>query len=114
MLLQLTDGTDAVTLSGDSGVLRGCTYFPQPPEHGGAEDGDVTETAEITLRGASSSVRAAANRIERMFGLAAARQAGVPGPRVFVQYAAADGDPLHRSEALEGRLVWSKTPACGG
>ena len=112
MLLQLTDGTNTITLSGGGGALRGCTYFPQTPQRGadGAGADGLTETAEVTLRGPSAQVRAAVNDIERMLDLAAARQAGEDAPRVYVQYAAADGDPLYRSEALEGRLTWSSDP----
>ena len=107
MLLQLTDGTNTVTLSGDGGVLRGCTYFPQTPD---ADAEEVAETAEITLRGPQAQARAAVNGVERMLRLAAARQAGEDAPRVYAQYAAADGEPAYRSEVLEGRVTWSSDP----
>lgn len=109
MFLQLSDGVAQVTLSG-GGAVRGCTYFPATPERKNGEYDDVTESAEITLRGTASDVRAAANAVERLLELAVLRQAGGTNGRVYLNYKPVDSDSMYRSEVLDGRLVWSSAP----
>ncbi len=110
MLLQITDGTTTVTLSGTSPVL-GCTYFPVAPQMRAGEWQPVTETAEVNLRGTHTAIRATINSIEALLQAAALRKATNVGPRVFAVYEPVDSDPAtFRSEIAEGRVVWSENP----
>lgn len=110
MLLQITDGTTTVTLSGTSPVL-GCTYFPVAPQMRAGEWQPVTETAEVNLRGTHTAIRATINSIESLLQAAALRKATNVGPRVFAVYEPVDSDPAtFRSEIAEGRVVWSENP----
>ena len=110
MLLQLTDGTTTVTLSGTSPVL-GCTYFPATPQRTAGELLPVTETAEVNLRGTESAIRSKANSIETLLRQAVERRETGAGDRVFVQYKPVDGDAAtYRSEVTDGRVVWSSNP----
>lgn len=108
MQLQLTDGTTTVTLSGTSPVT-GCTYFPNTPERKGGVYTDVTETAQVVLTGTAANIRTSVNSIERLLELAALRQAGGTNPKVYVTYAPVS-ETAHRSEVLEGRVVWDTNP----
>ncbi len=108
MDLQLTDGTTTVVLSGTSPV-RGCTYFPETPERKNGVSGDVTETAQVTLAGTAASIRTTVNNIERLLEQATLRQAGGTNPKVYVTYAPVT-ETAHRSEVLEGRVVWDSNP----
>ena len=109
MQLQLTDGTTTVTLSGTSPVT-GCTYFPETPERkAGVYNSDVTETAQVVLAGTAANIRTTINSIERLLELAALRQAGGTNPKVYVTYAPVS-ETAHRSEVLEGRVVWDPNP----
>lgn len=110
MLLQLTDGTTTVTLSGSSPVL-GATYFPGTPQRTAGELQPVTETAEINLRGTESTIRSKVNSIETLLRQAVERQETGAGARVFVSYKPVDGDAAaYRSEVIDGRVVWSSNP----
>ena len=108
MQLQLTDGTTTVTLSGTSPVT-GCTYFPNTPERKGGMYSDVTETAQVVLAGTAANIRTTVNSIERLLEQAALRQAGGTNPKVYVNYAPVS-ETAHRSEVLEGRVVWDTNP----
>ena len=108
MQLQLTDGTTTVTLSGTSPVT-GCTYFPNTPERKGGVYTDVTETAQVTLTGTAANIRTTVNSIERLLEQAALRQAGGTTPKVYVNYAPVS-ETAHRSEILEGRVIWDTNP----
>jgi len=108
MQLQLTDGTTTVTLSGTSPVT-GCTYFPNTPDRKGGVYEDVTETAQVVLTGTAANIRTSVNSIERLFELAALRQAGGTNPKVYVNYAPV-AETAHRSEILEGRVIWDTNP----
>lgn len=111
MLLQITDGTSTITLSGTSPVL-GCTYFPAPPQGGGAMgDGGaaqgVTETVEVNLRGTAEQVRATINAVETLLQMATV---AAPVP-VYAFYKPVDADAaLYRSRIRTGRVVWSDNP----
>lgn len=110
MILQVTDGTTTVQLSG-AGEIVGCTYFPSTPRR--ANDGqyeDVTETAEVVLRGAAATIRALVNVLERLFEQAARREAGALQAPVYVQYTPVNADAVWRSELSEGRVSWSEDP----
>lgn len=113
MNLRLTDGTTTVVLSGTSPVL-GATYFPQTPEIDEQQESGwrttVTETAEISLSGTATNIRATQTAIERLLEHARVRQRTEAGPKVFVEYEAVTGDPYYRSEVLTGRLMWSQNP----
>ena len=108
MQLQLTDGTTTVTLSGTSPVT-GCTYFPNTPERKGGMYSDVTETAQVVLAGTAANIRTTVNSIERLLEQAALRQAGGTTPKVYVNYAPVS-ETAHRSEVLEGRVIWDTNP----
>lgn len=110
MLLQLTDGTTTITLSGTSPV-RGCTYFPAAPQRNGGELQPVTETAEINLSGTAAAIRATVSGVETLLRQAVERQTTGVGERVFVLYKPVDADSAaYRSEVLDGRAVWSDNP----
>lgn len=113
MNLRLTDGTTTVVLSGTSPVL-GATYFPQTPEIDEQQESGwrttVTETAEISLNGTATAIRATQVAIERLLEAARVRQRSQAGPKVFVEYEAVTGDTYYRSEVLAGRLMWSQNP----
>ena len=106
--LSLTDGATTVTLSGTSPVL-GCTYFPATPERKNGAYADVTETVQVTLRGTESAIRTSVNSIERLLEQATLRQMGGTNPKVYVNYAPVS-ETAHRSEVLEGRVVWDTNP----
>lgn len=108
MQLQLTDGTTTVTLSGTSPVT-GCTYFPNTPERKGGAYSDVTETAQVVLAGTAANIRTTVNSIERLLEQATLRQAGGTTPKVYVNYAPVS-ETAHRSEVLEGRVIWDTNP----
>ena len=108
MQLQLTDGTTTVTLSGTAPVT-GCTYFPNTPERKGGVYSDVTETAQVVLTGTAANIRTSVNNIERLLELAALRQMGGSNPKVYVNYAPIS-ETAHRSEVLEGRVIWDTNP----
>jgi hypothetical protein len=110
MLLQISDGTTTVVLSGTSPV-RGCTYFPVTAQMQDGRWQDVAETAEVILDGTAANIRTSINAIERLLEQASERQGGILQPRVYVQYKPVDGDATSfRSEILEGRVVWSDNP----
>ena len=111
MLLQVTDGTTTITLSGTSPVL-GCTYYPRTPTANAAGSyDDVTEDATVNLRGTAAAMRATINSIETMLQAARLRQATGAGARVFVLYKPVDADAAnYRSEILDGRVVLSSEP----
>lgn len=108
MQLQLTDGTTTVTLSGTSPVV-GCTYFPNTPERKNGAYSDVTETAQVVLTGTAANIRTSINSIERLLEQAALRQMGGTNPKVYVNYAPVS-ETAHRSEVLEGRVIWDTNP----
>lgn len=70
---------------------------------------DVTETAQVVLAGTAANIRTTINNIERLLELAALRQAGGTNPKVYVTYAPVS-ETAHRSEVLEGRVVWDPNP----
>ncbi len=111
MLLQLTDGTTTVTLSGTAPV-RGATYFPATPQRSaGGEWQDVTETAEVNMTGTAAAIRATINSVELLLLAAQRRRDTGAGERVFVLYKPVDADSTaYRSEVLDGRVVWSTNP----
>jgi hypothetical protein len=109
VILQVTDGTTTVQLSG-AAPIAGCTYFPSTPQRTNGQYGDVTETAEVVLRGTAAQIRTAVNSLERLFEQAARRAAGALQARVYVQYTPVDADAVWRSEVLEGRVTWSSDP----
>lgn len=111
MYLDISDGLTTSILSG-SGAIVGCTYFPLPPERN--DDGDfddVTESAEIILRGTAANIRSAINQIETLLLQAHRRQTVGAGNRVYVNYKPVSSDSTWRSEILDGRLMWSDDPA---
>jgi hypothetical protein len=110
MLLQLTDGTTTVVLSGTSPV-RGATYFPATPSYSANVLQPVTETAEVNLTGTQTAIRATINSIETLLRRGLERQATGAGERVFVEYKPVDTDSAaYRSEVLDGRVQWSADP----
>jgi hypothetical protein len=110
MLLQLTDGTTTVTLSGTSPVL-GCTFFPATSQRRNGIWQDVTEEATVNLRGTHTNIRSTVGSIEQLLQDAARRQDTGVGPRVYVLYKPVDSDSaLWRSEVSDGRVVWSTDP----
>lgn len=112
MNLRLTDGTTTVNLNDLTAPNLGATYFPSPPDAG--PEGwaqEVTETAEVTLRGTAAAIRSYVNTIERLFESARQRLKTHTGARLYVEYQAVTGDTYFRSEILYGRLVWAENPA---
>lgn len=109
MQLQVSDGITTVVLSGTAPVV-GCTYFPDAPTRRHEKYDDVTETAEVILRGTEANIRATVNELERLLEQAK-RQPKSFERRVYVQYRPVATDALWRSEILEGRLSWSTDPA---
>ncbi len=111
MLLQITDGTTTVTLSGTSPV-QGVTYFPATPQTRDGELQPVTETAEVNLRGTAAAIRATDNAIAVLLRKAQERQKSGIGDRVFALYKPVDSDSvIYRSEIIDGRPpIWSDNP----
>lgn len=109
MILQVTDGSTLVQLSGATPIV-GCTYFPGTPQRTDGQYADVTETAEVVLRGTAAQIRTVVNSLERLFEQAARRADGALQARVYVQYTPVDADAVWRSEVLEGRVTWSSDP----
>ncbi len=108
LMLQLTDGVTTVTLSGGTAPILACNYFPSPPERNGDGYNDVTETAQVVMEGTPGSVIGAFNSIERLLRSAADRNKS-PDRRVFLLHSVA-GQPVQRSEVLEGRALWDGDP----
>lgn len=106
--LGITDGTTTVSLSGTSPVL-GCTYFPQTSQYRNGEWQDVTEQAEVNLRGTAATIRSTINSIETLLQAAIRRQETGVGDRVYVTFAPLS-ETAYRSEILDGRVVWSTEP----
>lgn len=104
MILNISDGTTTVTLSGTSPV-KGCTYFPVTSDNGA----DVTESAEINLQGTAAAIRAAVNDIEQLLSDASLRTDNLT-PKVYVNYNPIDSGTTCRAELLAGRVVWSENP----
>jgi len=104
MILNISDGTTTVVLSGTAPVL-GCTYFPATSDNGK----DVTETVEVNLRGTAAAIRAAVNDIEQLLTDAKLRTDNLT-PRVFVNYNPLSSGDNFRSEIYDGRVVWSTDP----
>lgn len=109
MILQVTDGSTLVQLSGAAPIV-GCTYFPEAPTRKDGAYADVTESAEVVLRGTATQIRTGINTLEKLFEQAAQRQAGQWQRAVYVQYTPVDADAAWRSELLEGRVIWSSDP----
>jgi hypothetical protein len=104
MILNISDGTTTVVLSGTSPVL-GCTYFPATSDSGK----DVTESVEVNLRGTEAAIRAAVNDIEQLLTDAKLRTDNLT-PRVFANYNPVNTGTTCRSEIYDGRVVWSTDP----
>lgn len=111
MYLDISDGSTTQILSG-SGAIVGCTYFPLAPERTeSGEYNDVTESAEVILRGTSADIRSAVNDIETLLIQAHRKQTTGQGSRIYVNYKPVASDSTWRSEVLGGRLSWSDDPA---
>ncbi len=106
--LAITDGTTTVSLSGTSPVM-GCTFWPQTAQYRNGEWQQVTEDAEVNLRGTAATIRATVASIEMLLQAAIRRQETGMGPRVFVTFAPLS-ETAYRSEVFEGRVVWSTDP----
>jgi hypothetical protein len=106
--LSLTDGTTTVSLSGTSPVL-GCTYFPQTSTYRGGEWQNVTEQADVNLRGTAATIRSTVASIEMLLQAAIRRRETGVGDRVYVTFAPLS-ETAYRSEIVEGRVVWSTDP----
>jgi hypothetical protein len=106
--LAITDGTTTVSLSGTSPVL-GCTFFPQTAQYRNGEWQNVTEDAEINLRGTAAAIRSTVASIELLLQAAIRRQETGVGDRVYVTFAPIS-ETAYRSEILDGRVVWSTDP----
>lgn len=107
MLLQLTDGTTTLTLSG-AGAYLGATYFPLAMTDG--ETDTITESAVCVLEGTESAIRSATQAIEALLAAAERRTVSL-GPRIYVQFRPTDTGDVFRSELLAGVLTWSEEPA---
>ena len=106
MLLQLTDGTTTLTLSG-SGTYLGATYFPQAPANNATE---ITETTTLVLEGTGDSIRSAVNSIELMLHAARNRLATL-APKVYIEFRPVDSGDIFRAEVLDGAVIWPTAPA---
>ena len=104
MILNISDGTTTVVLSGTSPV-RGCTYFPVASDNGAY----VTESAEVNLSGTATAIRAAVNDIEQLLSDALLRTDNLT-PKVYVNYNPLSSGDNFRAEILAGRVVWSENP----
>lgn len=104
MLLQLTDGTTTLQLSG-SGTYIGCTYFPT------RGDGEkATETIPCILEGDAATVRGAVNDIEQLLRQAANRDKALTA-RVYLNFRPVDSGDVFRAEVLGGGVQWAQAPA---
>jgi hypothetical protein len=106
--LAISDGTTTVSLSGTSPVL-GVTYFPQTSQYRNGEWQNVTEDAEVNLRGTHTAIRAAVASIELLLQAAIRRQETGVGDKVYVTFAPLS-ETAYRSEVFDGRVVWSTDP----
>ncbi len=106
--LAITDGTTTVSLSGTSPVL-GCTFFPQTSQYRNGEWQNVTEDAEVNLRGTAATIRSTVASIEMLLQAAIRRQETGVGDRVYVTFAPLS-ETAYRSEVFDGRVVWSTDP----
>lgn len=85
--------------------MRGSPYFPATPERKNGEYDDVTESAEITLRGTASTCASPPMPSNGSWNLPSCGRR--TNGRVYLNYKPVDSDSMYRSEVLDGRLVWS-------
>lgn len=108
--LQLADSATTIDLAGTAPVV-GVTYAPDPPARG--ETGayaDITETAQVVLRGSLAEIQAAINSMERLLDMAGDNPDGPEATRVYVRYAPTAGATAWRSRVYEGRVVLPSAP----
>jgi len=105
MLLRITDGTTALTLSG-SGVYLGATYFPASKS--GTER--IGESVPVILEGTDSAIRAAVQDIQQLLRSAANRDKTLTA-RYFVEYRPVDSGDICRAELFGGDANYSQVPA---
>jgi hypothetical protein len=106
--LSLTDGTTTVSLSGTAPVL-GATFWPQTSQYRNGEWQNVTEDAEVNLRGTAATIRSTVASIEMLLQAAIRRQETGVGDKVYVTFAPLS-ETAYRSEVFDGRVVWSTDP----
>jgi hypothetical protein len=106
--LAITDGTTTVSLSGTSPVL-GATYFVGTSQYRNGEWQNVTEDAEVNLRGTAATIRSTVASIELLLQAAIRRQETGVGDKVYVTFAPLS-ETAYRSEVFDGRVVWSTDP----
>jgi hypothetical protein len=106
--LAISDGTTTVSLSGTAPVL-GVTYFPQTSQYRNGEWQNVTEDAEVNLRGTAATIRSTVASIELLLQAAIRRQETGVGDKVYVTFAPLS-ETAYRSEVFDGRVVWSTDP----
>jgi len=108
--LLLSDGVTAINLAGTAPVV-GVTYAPDPParDETGAYT-EITETAQVVLRGSLAEIQTAINSIERLLHTAGDNRDGPEAARVYVHYAPTAGAAAWRSRVFDGRVVLPSTP----
>lgn len=110
MTLQISDGVNTVTLSGDGVAIKSCTYFPTPPERNGDSYNDVTETFNVILEGTPAAIITTVNTIEMLLDQAATSARRNPDKRLIASYNVTGIAETHKSEILEGRVPWDPNP----
>ncbi|GIV73533.1 hypothetical protein [Caldilinea sp.] len=122
MLLRLKRGTTTIILSGDGGVILGCTYTPRTPDvdeqevrtilRSGGEitamaRRNVTESASVVLAGPASAIL---NMVRQLEALLPVESVDRRGKSVYVEYRAEGTGDVYRSEVLAGRVEWPDRP----
>ena len=103
-VISITDGATTITLTNGS-TYQVHEYDPQVPDMDAQLAGEVSETLEISIFGATTAaVQTNATALDRLLESARRRQAIGAGPRVYLQLQM-DGDATtYRSEILNARL----------
>lgn len=101
-LLRITDGTTAVTLSGDGGVILQASYVPASGEVGGT----VEEDARIVLEGTASQLQAKLRTIQQLFAQARRWRDSGRLERVYVEYQHEGDSAAWRAELRDGAVTW--------
>lgn len=100
-VLQLTDGTATLTLTGGSYTLL--DYTPIATDPSTAATVTISEDISLLVSGASTTaVQASIHAIEQMLTYAANRAEFGTGPRVYVQYQVSGDAATYRSEVVGG------------
>lgn len=102
MQLRIYDGIIPIRLSGDTGYIRGCTYYPISANP--VTLADVVETCTVTFSGTPAQILETTRQIERMFDAARLRNEKQVQRRTYIECRPnVDGD-WHRAELRWGTV----------